>query len=149
MPCNEWFPRQPSYVLHWWFFFHLMAALVAAEMASNSTISSSEPCSLHPSDNLNLVLATIHLLTLSVQSVTAKMVYDKVEIAHPVFAAIFQELVVVTSLNVFCLVCLFSTFKITDVRWMDYVMLTYTMGGVFALQFHQTTWLCVTYLRYY
>ncbi len=86
-----------------------------------------------------------HCFTLSCLGIFAKMLHERAELAHPVFAVIFQEMIVM-------ILCEMSSLGILIAltfyrRNNSLLMLFYSTPAFTAMQFHQVTWLIVTCLR--
>ncbi len=83
--------------------------------------------------------------TLTCLAVFAKMMWDRAEIAHPVFAVILQEMLALLffeTLGLILTLCLvIDPMNITLLSF-------YPTPSYVALLFHQVTWLIVTYLRW-
>ncbi len=97
----------------------------------------------HPGVKFCLVMA--HVVTLVSLWACIKMSHDKVEIRHPVFAMVFQEIIVLVVTELVGYVSLLFMMG-------DYITLwriIFLFVSVASLQFHQITWLFVTCLRYY
>ena len=113
------------------------------EKGSNFT----EECyGLMPMENLVAVWAAIcvHVLSMVVIVTFAHEVSVKVDIDHPVFAVIHQELkVVVASETVICLL-----FGVSLIHHMEVLLLLMCIMSVLSMQFHQLSWLGITILRY-
>ncbi len=112
---------------------------------NKTTNSSDMQCEPDPVAHLvtTMYLVTLHTLTLLVFLVVDKMVYDMIEITHPVFALAFQEVIVMTACKSIELACLMAL----AVTGSDLPFMLYTFVPVIALSFHQVTWLSITGLR--
>lgn len=95
-----------------------------------------------------LLLASANAATLGVLCAAAKALRDRVEVAHPVFALVFQEAAVLCSCQALCcvlgvLVAIGGDEGDAGQMWET---LYFVVSNV-ALQFHQMTWFYVTVLR--
>ncbi len=115
-------------------------------LTTNRSTEDALQCEPNPVANpvTTIYLATLHTVTLLAFLLVGKMVYDMIEISHPVFALAFQEIVVMVICKVVELICLLCQV----VTQSDLAFLLYTFVPVAALQFHQVTWLSITALRY-
>ncbi len=89
-------------------------------------------------------LLLVHLISLSMLFACALIMHRHVEIGHPVFACIFQEVVVL---------CICETVEIamlvTNIWFrLEWLAIRYLHVARVALQIHPTTWVIVTSLRY-
>ena len=97
----------------------------------------------------NVCMISSHFLTILLCLGMSKFAYDKTDIAHPVFAIIFHEMVVLSSLQ-FALLLLylvkksFEDFSPTKEK-IDFLIMFIIS---FAMFYHQISWLCITCLRY-
>ncbi len=111
---------------------------------SNTNIS--EECNgLLPLDNVAgmCLLLVLHVLTLTVLVIFVKVVYDKVDIKHPVFAIVYQDLVVV----LVCESTMFLFLVVTLVEHKELFLMVISSAKTLSVQFHQLSWLAVTVLR--
>ncbi len=98
-----------------------------------------------------LALVSAYASTLAVLCTSAKMLFHRARVAHPVFAAAFQELAVLCGCGWISFVLLLVMIGAEEEgeghgQWTTIV--PYMLISAFAIQFHQTTWLCITVLRY-
>ncbi len=91
------------------------------------------------------VLILLHVLLLPVLMFMAKTVRDKVDIRHPVFSLIFVELVIFSMIVSLALI-LVTALTVRNHPW-DKFITVFNAAANLAIVFHQTTWLCITYLR--
>ncbi len=83
----------------------------------------------------------MHGATLLTLFFYAYVMHAKVEIAHPVFAVIYQEVCVLCA----CELISFGALLATGIELDAYFSVMFLQG--MAMSFHQWTWLVVTYLR--
>ncbi len=86
-----------------------------------------------------------HCVTLLVLAVFAKMTHERAELAHPVFAVIFQEIIIIIfcEVSALCILTALITYPENNI-----LLVLYSLPAFTAMQFHQVTWLTVTCLRY-
>ncbi len=90
---------------------------------------------------LSLLLA--HVATLAALFTCVRMMYDKVQIKHPVFAVVFQEIMALCTCEAVTYVFLLVMIGDDNETWK-----VLSMSCSFAaLQFHQVFWLCITAMR--
>ena len=99
-----------------------------------------------------LLLVCAHAATLAALCACAKTIYDKVEIAHPVFAVVFQEVLVLCATEAAAgafLLAIVAGGGDGDGEGQSHAYLHFPFMGVstMALQFHQISWLCITLMR--
>ncbi len=75
-----------------------------------------------------------------------KLMVDEIELEHPVFAILFQEVIVSCTCSSVVIVTLVLVICIGDYTGM--IQLTYHVFATLGLQFHQVSWLIITYIRY-
>ena len=77
-----------------------------------------------------------------------KYANDVVDTQHPVFALVFQEILVLGVAQSLCMIS--YMLKVTlQTKQMDVVSIGVVASfSSFSLQFHQNSWLCITFLRY-
>ncbi len=85
-----------------------------------------------------------HIGTLSVLIFFGKMMHKHAELAHPVFAVIFQEIIIMIICELSALGILAAL--VANLKSTVLVFL-YSSCAFTAMQFHQVTWLIVTSLR--
>ncbi len=117
-------------------------------MEGNNTTDCSleeDPSELHVLDNpgVKLALVGIHAGTLLTLCACVKTTYDKVEINHPVFAVVFQGLVILT----LCQLIGYISLLFMMVDFIKLWRLIFLAISLSAMQFHQVTWLCVTSIK--
>ena len=85
-----------------------------------------------------------HIVTLSLLSAAAAAVRRRVDLNHPVFAVVFQELIII----LFCELSAAVLLGITLLFWHSEALLALISAcTTVGLQFHQLSWLFVTVLR--
>ncbi len=89
------------------------------------------------------LLILLHLLMLLTFLVCVYVSYSRVEIGHPVFACLFQEVVVLS----LCEVAEVSLLVLLAVFESERLTIAYMFVARVALQIHPNTWLVVTCLR--
>ncbi len=114
-------------------------------MESNSTNEFNDDWIIIDHHWVQAVFSLTHGLTLACIAVFAKMIRHRVEIAHPVFAVIFQEVLVMLFLEMSGLVL---TVLLAAYPENSMLIVLYAMPPYASLNFHQVSWLVVTYLRY-
>ncbi len=90
-----------------------------------------------------MLVLQLAIMTIPPTAVLAKMIHDKVDAAHPVFAVVFQELLVFMMCQMTGLGNLLLSFHIKN----DAVVGAYFFGMRLAALFHPSTWLVISYLR--
>lgn len=114
---------------------------------NSTTITNSSQCHEElstPSDISKTILLILYILTIPVYALVAKMIHDVVDVAHPVFAMAFQDVVVLCVYMIFDVLCLMSIFVGYK---LDTARVFYHIFQAAAIQFHQWTWLIITCLR--
>ena len=81
------------------------------------------------------------LLAILIWTLFLRLMYKTVEIGHPVFAVIFQEIIVLITVSV---VSFLNTALTTD---LDIWIVNQDLVGISGLSFHQSSWLIITVLR--
>ncbi len=92
---------------------------------------------------IQMLVIQLVIMTIPPTMVITKMTYDKVDLTHPVFAVVFQELLVLIVCEVISLGHLLLSFYIKN----DAVIRGYFFGMRLAALFHPSTWLVISYLR--
>ncbi len=106
---------------------------------------------LYSYGSFQVLILLIHTFNLIALLVCSRLMYNGVQIAHPVYALIFQEVWVLIALDVACA----AAFKIIvkyggeEEGRVAFLLLFYFASAQVGLQFHQMTWLGVTCIRYY
>ncbi len=90
------------------------------------------------------ILAVISALP-PLMTLTLKLMYDGVEITHPVFALIFQEVIVVMTCVVINIASIVG--RLTLGYLGGVFMVVNSLAVSYSIMFHQTTWLAITSLR--
>ncbi len=92
---------------------------------------------------LTCSLVVLHTMALMMFLIIARMIYQGVDIGHPVFAVIFQEVVFMPFFEFFGIVTLLASalFK-SEVATVLYFFVIRTSSI-----FHPVTWVMVSYLR--
>ncbi len=75
--------------------------------------------------------------------VLVKMAYDKLDMAHPVFAVVFQELLVLLVCEMISLVSLLLNIFVKT----EPIARLHFIGMRLAAAFHPASWLVISYLR--
>ncbi len=116
--------------------------------AANSNDGCAELFSLELDPVVISVTIVLYVATILVCLVLAREIYNNVDIGHPVFAVIFQEAVAI-GISGLLVLGLFVARKLVEkglkrgtFEYLGYLLATLTV------QLHQSSWLCVTYLRY-
>lgn len=117
---------------------------MTANLTNQTEISNLNDFGLFDQTGYKLVLVLIHALTLLILFTSAKMLYDRVEISHPLFGAIFQEIILLCACETLTYVLLLFMMVHRIDKWVMVYMAISSIAG----QFHQTTWCAITYLRY-
>ncbi len=104
-----------------------------------------ETCDVYFSTWLQAAMALEQALILVLLLAMLKMMREQVELEHPVFALIFQEVVVSCVCSAVVVACLVLVILIGDK--LEIILMTYQMFTRLGLQFHQVSWLCITYIR--
>ncbi len=100
---------------------------------------------LSPTENLAVMacLMLAYLLTASALMAMATLVFRQIDLGHPVFGVVFQELLVLLTLEMSMAILLGIHF----VTKVEKLLLGLAVAATFAMQFHQLSWLCITGLR--
>ncbi len=124
-------------------YLYFCSVLLHAAMAVNSTVDC--PAYSSPFDNEALVptLSVAHSITWLALAASARLLHQRVEIGHPVFAVIFQEVVVLLIIETVAVVLLFTML----LEELEVLALMFLLLMRSALQFHPCTWVIITYLR--
>ncbi len=93
----------------------------------------------------NAALALAHAATLAALVATARFIRRGVEVAHPVFAVVLQEVSVLCAADA-AVLAVVVTLAVCG-RDAGVLIMVMSVTSVAALQFHQLSWLCVTVLR--
>ncbi len=113
------------------------------------TGNETEKCMYYqPTENapISLTLLLINFLTLLVLAKYSWAMYCQVDITHPVFAVIFQDLLVLTvSKGIdFCIVLMQEV-----IQFVEFAEFSRLVVITLAVNFHQVSWLIVMSMRYH
>ncbi len=87
---------------------------------------------------------SLHLLTLLALVTLSRSLRGKIDLAHPVFAVLHQELMVLSAgQGAVCVLLAAAVASRTE-----YLLLAMGFVSTLSLQFHQMSWLGITVLRY-
>ncbi len=90
-------------------------------------------------------VAAVNLVSLAALAAFSRLIYRQIEIGHPVYALLFQSVVVLTLLQLSAVLLLLVA-AWTDAGLALWVSLEINLTTA-ALEFHEVNWACVTYLR--
>ncbi len=116
-------------------------------MGQGSNVTTGEECyGLMPLEDPVAVCGAVclHTVSLGVLAAFVRAVSCGVDISHPVFAVVHQELKVVMAAE--SIICLF--FGISLVHHAEVFLLLMCIVSTLSMQFHQLSWLGITILRY-
>ncbi len=113
-------------------------------MEPNSTEEYDINWLLADSHCLQTIFLLTHSGTLACIAVFAKRIHDRAELDHPVFVVIFQEVLVMLAFEACGLVLIIM---LMFEHMNKVILIMYSTLPFAFLQFHQGTWLVVTYLR--
>ena len=110
-------------------------------MATEGTVFFHQDCTLNPSLYHRTSLAVCHGATLLTLLFYVYVMHAKVEMEHPVFAIVYQEVLLLVVLQIVS----FAAVLMSGIDYRKYYIPLVLQA--IAMHFHQCTWLTVTYLR--